>query len=92
MLIVSVILYLATLPNVLPLNVDRELIIIRLGDFITYSFPAPYPIFFNLAYSFCLVRLNSANILGTQPEKTVEGSRLKTICFDKTGTLTYNKM
>lgn len=91
-LIVSIVLYLVTLPNVLPLNVDRQLIIIRLGDFITYSFPAPYPIFFNLAYSFCLVRLNKAEILGTQPEKTVEGSRLRTMCFDKTGTLTYNKM
>lgn len=91
-LLVSIVLYLVTLPNLLSLNVDGYLILFRFCDFITYSFPAPYPIFFNLAYSFCLVRLNNADILGTQPEKTVEGSRLKTLCFDKTGTLTLNKM
>ena len=61
-------------------------------DFITYSFPAPFPIFFNLAYSFCLVRLSRQDIIGTQADKTVEGSRLKTLCFDKTGTLTLNRM
>ena len=68
------------------------MIIFRLCDFVTYSFPAPFPILFNLAYGFCLVRLSKQNIVGTQAEKTVEGSRLKTLCFDKTGTLTQNTM
>lgn len=89
---VSFIIYFATLPQLLSLNIDTIMVIFRFCDFITYSFPAPYPIFFNLAYSFCLWRLNKENIIGTQAEKTVESSRMKTICFDKTGTLTMNKM
>lgn len=68
------------------------MVVFRFFDFITYSFPAPFPIFFNLAYSFCLVRLSNESIIGTQADKTVESSRMKTVCFDKTGTLTLNKM
>ena len=91
-LLVSTIIYLATLPQILSLDVDSIYVAVRYLDFVTYAFPAPFPIFFNLAYSFCLVRLNRKSILGTQAEKTVEGSRLKTLCFDKTGTLTLNHM
>lgn len=68
------------------------MIFFRFLDFITYSFPAPLPIFFNLAYSFCLVRLRRDGIYGTECEKTIESSRMKTICFDKTGTLTHSGM
>jgi P-type E1-E2 ATPase len=68
------------------------MIFFRFLDFITYSFPAPLPIFFNLAYSFCLVRLRRDGIYGTEVEKTIESSRMKTLCFDKTGTLTHSGM
>jgi cation-transporting ATPase 13A3/4/5 len=68
------------------------MVVFRFFDFITYTVPAVFPIVFNLAYSFCLVRLSKENIIGTQAEKTVESSRMKIICFDKTGTLTMNKM
>ena len=91
-LVVSLLVFLATLPRMFDFEIDGILKILRLCDFITYSFPAPFPILFNLAYSFCLRRLRKQGISGTQAEKTVEGSRLKTICFDKTGTLTQNKM
>jgi cation-transporting ATPase 13A3/4/5 len=91
-LVVSFIIYFASLPQLLSLQIDPIMVVFRFFDFITYSFPAPFPIFFNLAYSFCLVRLSKQNVIGTQAEKTVESSRMKTICFDKTGTLTLNKM
>ena len=68
------------------------MIVFRFLDFIIYSFPAPFPIYFNLAYSCCLIRLNRDGIIGTESEKTLEGSRMTTLCFDKTGTLTYNRM
>lgn len=74
------------------LNIQPIMVLFRFCDFITYSFPAAFPIFFNLNYSFCLVRLRRDEIYGTESEKTIEGSRLKTICFDKTGTLTINGM
>ena len=90
--IVSIIIFLSTLPHLLSMDIEGIIIFFRFCEFITYSFPAPFPIFFNLAYSFCLLRLNRQNIIGTQAEKTVEGSRLRTICFDKTGTLTRNSM
>lgn len=74
------------------LDIETIMIIFRALDFITYSFPATLPIYFNLAYSFCLIRLSRDGIYGTESEKTIEGSRLKTICFDKTGTLTQSGM
>lgn len=91
-MLISFIIYFITLPQLLSLDIDAIMVVFRFFDFITYSFPAPFPIFFNLAYSFCLVRMSKENIIGTQAEKTVESSRMKTICFDKTGTLTMNKM
>jgi P-type E1-E2 ATPase len=88
----GLLVYVAFLPQLLSLDIDLINVVFTLCNFITYCYPAPFPIFFNLAYSFCLVRLNKENIIGTQAEKTVESSRMKTICFDKTGTLTQNKM
>lgn len=68
------------------------MVIFRFLDYITYCFPAPFPIYFNLAYSFCLVRLHRDGILGTEAEKTVASGRMRTLCFDKTGTLTDSHM
>lgn len=68
------------------------MVVFRLLDFVSMACPPPYPIYFNLAYSFCLVRLHRSHILGTDCQQTVEGSRLKTLCFDKTGTLTHPEM
>lgn len=91
-LVVSLVLYAATVKQMFGLNIDKIMIFFRFLDFITYSFPAPLPIFFNLAYSFCLVRLRRDGIYGTECEKTIESSRMKTLCFDKTGTLTHSAM
>ena len=41
------------------------MVVFQFLDFITYSFPAPFPIFFNLVYAFCLERLNRDGIVGT---------------------------
>ena len=84
--------FFVTLPMMYEFDIDGIMKVLRFFDFITYSFPAPYPILFNLCFSFCLMRMRKSGISGTEAEKTVEGSRLKTICFDKTGTLTQNKM
>jgi cation-transporting P-type ATPase 13A2 len=74
------------------INIEKMMVAFRFLDFITYAFPAPLPIYFNLVYSFCLVRLHRDGILGIECEKTVESGRMKTLCFDKTGTLTQDKM
>ncbi len=58
-MIVSFIIYFLSLPQLLTLEIDPIMVVFRFTDFVTYSFPAPFPIFFNLAYSFCLVRLNN---------------------------------
>ena len=73
-------------------DIDTTLVVLRYFDFIYNGFPPSFPIFFNTAYNFCLIRLLRENIRGAQPEKTVEGARLKSICFDKTGTLTEKTM
>jgi cation-transporting ATPase 13A3/4/5 len=59
---------------------------------VTFSFPPSSPIYFNIVYSFSLIRLKWNNILGTEPEKTVAGAHLRIMCFDKTGTLTEDKV
>ena len=90
--IVLVIVYAATIGLLLSINITTIMVVFRFLDYITYAFPAPFPIYFNLVYSFCLVRLNRDGIIGTEAEKTVESGRMKTLCFDKTGTLTQTKM
>lgn len=70
-LIVSIIVFLATLPRMYEFDIDGIMKVLRFCDFITYSFPAPFPILFNLAYSFCLRRLRKSGISGTNAEKTV---------------------
>jgi cation-transporting ATPase 13A3/4/5 len=65
-LIVSVVIFVATLNPLLELDIEPIMVVFRFCDFITYSFPAPFPIFFNLAYSFCLVRLKRDDIIGTE--------------------------
>jgi cation-transporting P-type ATPase 13A2 len=64
-LIVSIVVFLGTIQRMYQFDIDGIMIILRFCDFITYSFPAPYPILFNLAYSFCLMRLRESGIAGT---------------------------
>jgi hypothetical protein len=68
---ISFIIFFASLPQLMSLEIESIMIVFRVLDFITYSFPVAFPIFFNLAYSFSLVRLRKENIIGTQAEKTV---------------------
>lgn len=85
----GVIAYLGTMS--LRVNTGQLEPIIIFLDFlliITFCFPPSGPIYFNLVYSFSLIRLKANNILGTEPEKTVESAHLSIMCFDKTGTLT----
>ena len=85
----GVLAYLATMS--LRVNSGQLEPIIIFLDFllvITFCFPPSGPIYFNLVYSFALIRLKANNVLGTEPEKTVEGAHLTIMCFDKTGTLT----
>lgn len=89
---VSLILYAGFLTVMLDRNIEKIMIIFKFLELITYSLPAAFPIFFNLAYSFCLMRLRQDGIYGTESEKSIEGARIKTVCFDKTGTLTHNTM
>lgn len=63
--IVTTILFLATLRMMLNTDIERILVLFRFFDYICASFQAAYPIYFNLAYSFCLVRLHRDGILGT---------------------------
>jgi cation-transporting ATPase 13A3/4/5 len=67
-------------------------VVFRFLDILAWSFPPTFPIYFNLAYSFSLVRLKWKGIFGTEPEKTTEAAQVKTFCFDKTGTLTQNEI
>ena len=90
--IVATVIFLATLPVILNVDIVPEFIIYRYLDFVGWSFPPIFPILFNLAYSFSLARLAYKNIYGNEPEKTVEAAKLKVMCFDKTGTLTQNEL
>lgn len=87
---VAAIIYFATIRMLLDRDIETVIVVFRFIDFLGFSFPPTFPIYFNLAYSFSLARLAANNITGTEPEKTVESTNLKTMCFDKTGTLTEN--
>lgn len=91
--LIGVIIYLGTMSVRLEKgNLDGIIIFLNFLLIITQCLPPGCPIYFNLVYSFSLMRLKWNNILGTDPEKTVESARLRIICFDKTGTLTEDKM
>ncbi len=57
-----------------------------------WTLPPPYPIFFNLTYTFSIFRLWRKEIFLIDPQKTVKTGKVKSICFDKTGTITESKM
>lgn len=86
--IVAMILYFATIAYHKDKNVSNLIVGFRFIDFLGWAFPPTFPIFFNAAYSYTLVRLKNNGILCTEPEKTVDSSDMKIMCFDKTGTLT----
>jgi cation-transporting P-type ATPase 13A2 len=90
--LVATVVYLTNFGVLMSIDIEPSMMVFRYLDYITESVPAPYPIFFNLCYSFCLVRLHRDGILGVDCEKTVESGRMKTLCFDKTGTLTLHQL
>lgn len=91
--VVGIIVYLGTLPvRISNNNLDPIIIFLNFLLIVTFCMPPSSPIYFNLVYSFCLIRLKWKEILGTEPEKTVEAAHLKIMCFDKTGTLTEDKV
>lgn len=65
-LLVSMLLYAAMVTQMTGKNIESIMIIFKFLEFITYSLSAVLPIFFNLAYSFCLIRLRQKGINGTQ--------------------------
>ena len=84
----SSIVFFSTIWVLLRISDSASYITFECLDYLTSM--APFPVYFNLAYTFSLRRLNNLDIRGTEPEKTVYGSQIKTICFDKTGTLTQS--
>ena len=71
---------------------DPTIPYIIFGVFVVQSLPGILPIYINFAYTIMLIRLKKNGIMSLKSHKTVEGSRIETICFDKTGTLTYNEV
>jgi len=63
--LVTLIVFFCTWGLLMSIKIDTIMVVFRFLDYITYAFPAPFPIYFNLAYSFCLVRLNRDGIVGT---------------------------
>lgn len=91
--VIGMLIYLLTMPmRIAKDNLERILIFLNFLLILTFSIPPSCPIYFNVVYSFSLIRLKWKDILGTEPEKTVEAAHLKTMCFDKTGTLTEDKV
>ena len=88
--IVGELIFAGTVNMMIKNGIITSFIIFRFLDILAWSFPPGFPIYFNISYSFSLVRLKWKNIFGTEPEKVVEGADVKTFCFDKTGTLTKN--
>ena len=84
------VIYFATLPLLLSKDVSKVLIGFRIIDYLSYTFPNTFPIYFYGSYAAALVRMKVKGIIGTEPEKTVEAANLRIMCFDKTGTLTEN--
>lgn len=70
-LLISLLLYAGVITQMLFPNIEKIMIFFKLLELITYSLPVGLPIFYNLAYSFSLIRLRSEGIYGTDSEKTI---------------------
>ena len=65
-LLVSLLLYGVILVLILSSpNIEKIMLFFKLLELITYSLPVALPIFYNLAYAFCLIRLRLEGIYGT---------------------------
>lgn len=71
-------------------KVINQFVVYRFLDVLGWAFPPSFPIYFNITYTYSLIRLKLSNIFGTEPEKVTEAANVRTFCFDKTGTLTQN--
>jgi cation-transporting P-type ATPase 13A2 len=91
-LVAAIIIYACTVNMMIQNGIISTYVVFRFLDILAWSFPPTFPIYFNISYSFSLVRLKWKNILGTEPEKVTEAAMVKTFCFDKTGTLTQNEI
>lgn len=88
--VVAFLIYLGTFTLMRQNGVSDLFVGFRFVDFLGWSFPPTFPIYFNVAYSFAIRRLKTNDIFCTEPEKTVLSANMEIMCFDKTGTLTEN--
>lgn len=65
------IIYLATLGFMRSKNISDLIVGFRFVDFLGWAFPPTFPIYFNVAYSFAIVRLKRHGVLCMEPDKTV---------------------
>lgn len=61
------IIYFATIAYTKNKNISDLIVGFRFIDFLGWSFPPTFPIYFNVAYSFAIVRLKSSGILCIEP-------------------------
>lgn len=65
--VVSMIIYFSTIAFHKSKNVSDLIVGFRFVDFLGWAFPPTFPIYFNTAYSYTLVRLKNMDILCTEP-------------------------
>jgi magnesium-transporting ATPase (P-type) len=66
--IIALVIYFITIkPLLLVKGIPKIFAGFRFMDFIAWSFPPVFPIFFNLSYSFSLIRMKWRGITGTEP-------------------------
>jgi hypothetical protein len=63
--LVGIIIYACTVNMMIVNNVIPSFVVFRFLDILAWSFPPSFPIYFNVASSFSLVRLKWRNIFGT---------------------------
>lgn len=61
--IVALIIYLATITYMKSKIASNLIVGFRFVDFLGWAFPPTFPIYFNVAYSFAIVRLKRSGIL-----------------------------
>lgn len=65
--IVAMIIYFATIAYMKSKNISELIVGFRFIDFLGWSFPPTFPIYFNVAYSFAIVRLKTSGIMCIEP-------------------------
>jgi len=88
MAVVAVVGFLMTVPTLIELGTEPDMLVDRSLDLITITVPPALPATMSVGVAFAIQRLKRSKIFCISPPRVNVSGRIQIMVFDKTGTLT----